>query len=290
MNLSPRPVTLDCYILDTGYCLASEHHLLQGAPRRQMECHSLAALLRHPEQGWLLWDTGYAPRMLTVTRRWPYWLYRLVTPLHIRPEQAAIAQLARQGIAATQVKTILISHFHADHIAGLSDFPAARFVAAGAGYNHIAGRSGFSALQRAFIPALLPSDFAGRAELLDAFDGPSLPGLGQTHDLYGDGSLLLFQLPGHARGQLGLLANTSRGRLLFAADAAWMSAGIRQQKPPARLTNLIIDDPAQMLSSLGRLHSFWQARPEVRLLPTHCPEAYAWGRQAALPPAQTAEG
>jgi hypothetical protein len=69
--MSTPPVAVECYILDTGYCLASEHHLIQGGQRRPIQCHSLVALIKHPDQGWLLWDTGYAPRMLSETRRWP---------------------------------------------------------------------------------------------------------------------------------------------------------------------------------------------------------------------------
>jgi hypothetical protein len=82
--MKPVPI-VDCWILDTGYCLASEDHVIQGGQRRTVHCHALVAVLRHPKHGWLLWDTGYAPRMLHEARRWPYQFYRLATPLHIRP-------------------------------------------------------------------------------------------------------------------------------------------------------------------------------------------------------------
>lgn len=275
--------TLDCYILDTGYCLASENHLIQGGARRTIHCHSLVALFRHPQHGWLLWDTGYAPRMLDETRRLPYWLYRLITPLRIRPELSAVAQLQRQGIAADQVKTIIISHFHADHLAGLRDFPAARLIANRQGYAEAAARRGLRALQRGFIPALLPPDFAGRADLLDDFAGPPVVGLGACHDLYGDGTLRLVYLPGHARGQFGLLAATQHGALLFAADGAWLARSIRELKAPGRLASLIADQPEQVQQTLLNLQRFWQAHPDVRILPTHCPEAYQWASTLPTP-------
>ncbi|NJM07575.1 hypothetical protein HC891_17405 [Candidatus Gracilibacteria bacterium] len=93
-------MSLRVHILDTGYCLASEHHVMRGGRRRTMACHALVALLYHPRQGWLLWDTGYAPQMLTATRRWPFRLYRWFTPLALDPAEAVVAQIARFGLRA----------------------------------------------------------------------------------------------------------------------------------------------------------------------------------------------
>lgn len=267
--------TLECHILDTGYCDAWEHHVLRGGQRQRFDCHALVALLRHPRHGWLLWDTGYAPRLLDVTQRLPFSLYRRATPLHLRPELAAAAQLGRWGLAASDIRRVIISHFHADHIAGLRDFSQAELIASRAAYDDIANRRGLRALRRGFIPALLPADFRTRATLLPAFDGPPLPALGPTHDLFGDGALLLVALPGHARGQLGALVQSERGRMLLAADGSWLTRAIRERRPPARITNLLVDDPRAVRDTIERLHAFSQACPDVVIVPTHCPEAFA---------------
>lgn len=261
------------HVLDTGYCLASEHHVMQGGRRRRFACHASVALLHHPKQGWLLWDTGYAPRMIDLTRRLPYRLYRLATPLRLRPEQAVIAQLPRLGIDPRQIQRILISHFHADHIAGLRDFPEAELIASREAVASIARLDGLGALRRGFIPGLLPDDFDARLTTPDAFCGPPLPGLGPTHDLYGDGSILLMRLPGHARGQIGMLAHTERGDILFAADGCWLTRAVRERRPPAAITHLFVDDPVAVATTIDALHTFMQARPDVLLVPTHCPEA-----------------
>jgi glyoxylase-like metal-dependent hydrolase (beta-lactamase superfamily II) len=266
---------LECHILDTGYCLAWERHVMQGGRRVRIACHSLVALLRHPEHGWLLWDTGYAPRMLEVTRRLPFLLYRYATPLRLNPELTVTRQLANRGIAPGDIRRILISHFHADHIAGLRDFPGAELIASRDGYNDIAARRGMSAVSRAFIPDLLPGDFRARAKLVERFEGPALPALGPAHDLFGDGSLLLVQLPGHARGQMGLLARTTRGRILFAADGSWLRQSIREDRPPARITNLFVDDARAVRSTISHLHDFAATCPDVVIIPSHCPEAFA---------------
>jgi glyoxylase-like metal-dependent hydrolase (beta-lactamase superfamily II) len=266
---------VECRILNTGYCLASEHHLLRGGRRQQIACHSLVALLRHPREGWLLWDTGYAPRMLELTQTWPASLYRRLTPLYLRPELAVARQITQFGLAPGDIRHILISHFHADHLCGLLDFPDASFITARAAYENIAERQGFAALRRGFLPGLLPGDFAARATLLEAPEGEPLPSLGPTHDLFGDGALRLVALPGHARGQLGLLARTERGEVLLAADSTWLSRSIRERRPPGRITNLLVDDPRAVRTTIDHLHTFARARPDVRIIPTHCPEAFA---------------
>ncbi len=271
--IQPPPI-LECFILDTGYCLAREDHLIQGGRRLQVQCHSIVALLRHPQQGWLLWDTGYAPRMLDATSSLPFSLYRRATPLRLDARLAVAAQLSRWHLSPGDIRYVLLSHFHADHIAGLRDFPEAALIASETAYLDVVSRRGLRALQRAFIPELLPDDFMKRARLFSDFAGPSLPALGATHDLFNDGSLLLIPLPGHAHGQIGLLAQTTRGRILFAADGCWLRRSIYEQRPPSRITQLVVDDAHAVRTTIHHLHDFIQASSDVIVIPSHCPEAF----------------
>ena len=118
--MSAQTPVLSCHILDTGYCLARENHILQGGSRRKIACHSLVALLRHPEHGWLLWDTGYAPRMYLERGR------AICHSRSIAPPRRCIcvrtgsgSTTGASGHEAREIRRVLISHFHADHIAGL---------------------------------------------------------------------------------------------------------------------------------------------------------------------------
>jgi glyoxylase-like metal-dependent hydrolase (beta-lactamase superfamily II) len=264
-----------CHLLDTGHCLARESLLLRGGRRLQIACHSLVALIQHPRHGWGLWDTGYAPRMERETARWPFRIYRWATPLRLRPELAVAAQLRRWGLAPADIGWIVLSHLHADHVAGLLDFPGAQLFLTAEAYAGVAGRRGWRALARAYIPSLLPADLAGRARFIEEFRGPPLPALGPTHDLFGDRALQLVRLPGHARGQVGLLAQTAERRILFAADGAWLSRSIRERRLPHPLTYLFVDDRRALRQTLDQLHAYAQAYPDVTIVPSHCPEAYA---------------
>jgi glyoxylase-like metal-dependent hydrolase (beta-lactamase superfamily II) len=264
-----------CYVLDTGHCLAHESMLMRGGRRQTVACHSLAALIQHPLHGWGLWDTGYAPRIERETARWPFRFYRYATPLRLRPELAVAAQLPRWGLAPADIRWIILSHIHADHIAGLLDFPSAQVILTADAYASVAGRGGWRALARAFIPNLLPADLSSRARFIREFLGPPLPPLGPTYDLFDDGSLQLVRLPGHARGQVGLLAHTAERRMLFAADGAWLSRSIRERRLPHLLTYLFIDNRRELCQTLDQLHAFAQCYPDISIVPTHCPEAYA---------------
>jgi glyoxylase-like metal-dependent hydrolase (beta-lactamase superfamily II) len=265
---------MTCHVLDTGHCLASEHHMMRGGRRNKMECHALVALLQHPREGWLLWDAGYSSRLVDETRKWPFWLYRLATPLRLSHELEVVAQLPRFGLSATDIRHVIVSHFHADHIAGLKDFPQATIIASRVAYEAICHLQGFAALRRAFVPGLMPEDISQRVRLIDDFSSGTLGALGPTCDLFGDGLLQLMPLPGHARGQLGLLAQTNLGSLLFTADGAYLRESVRRNQPPHRITHLIIDDASQVRETLSRLHQFANERPDLEIVPTHCPEAF----------------
>ncbi len=264
---------LTTHLVDTGYCLASESAMIRGGRRRRIACHAPVALLGHPAHGWTLFDTGYAPRILDAARGWPFALYRLMTPMRLGPRLAVAAQLGALGLTVDDIARVVVSHFHADHIAGLRDFPRAQFIVSRAAWDDTSRRRGVRALLRGVIPALIPDDFAARATLIDRFDGPVLPALGPTHDLFGDGSALLVPLPGHARGQIGLLARGERGDLLLAADGCWLSRSYRERRPPPPLINLIADDPRALRATIEKLHDFARARPDVAIVPTHCAEA-----------------
>ncbi|MBC7804986.1 MAG: MBL fold metallo-hydrolase [Akkermansiaceae bacterium] len=264
------------YLLDTGFCAVKER-IAYGTGNGIAPCHAVCGLLHHDARGWLLFDTGYAPRVMEATRFLPYRLYRSVTPFHLREIDTAMRQIARYGLTPDNIETVIVSHFHADHIGGLLDCGAAHFVASRTAFEAIQGRTGLDALRRAFLPPLLPADFAARTTWSeDLHSGEILPGLGATRDLFGDGSCLLVDLPGHARGQIGLIARTVKSEsLFFAADATYSARAIRENIPFHPATRFFTDDSRAARATLQALRKYHHACPETLLLPTHCPEVFA---------------
>ncbi len=252
---------------------------MRGGRWRTVRFPALCALLDHPDRGPVLIDTGYAPRVRGETRRWPAWLYGALIPVHVREADTAAAQLRALGIAPEAIETVVLTHFHADHVAGLRDFRRARFVFAREAYEAVRSKRGVAAVKAGFLPGLLPDDFEARAEPLDPRALRPLPApLGpfrQGIDVLGDGGLWGLPLPGHAVGQMGLYFKHETGRpVLLAADACWLSRQVRERRYPSRLAHLVLPDPAAYRDTLDRLHELHRARPDVAILPSHCPEVW----------------
>ncbi|MEQ8415597.1 MAG: MBL fold metallo-hydrolase [Imperialibacter sp.] len=254
-----------------GYCTASWHHAQKGAPKKTIRFYATYAVIKHPKHGVILFDTGYAKRFFSSTANYPYKLYRAFTPVFIKPEEEAAAQLKANGIQPEDVRYIIVSHFHADHIGGLRDFPNARFICDRAAYNDIKGKSGFGALKKGFLPAQMPEDFEERSDFIDIEKGTSKDEhLGALHDLLDDGSIFLTRLDGHAQGQLGALLATENGQVFLISDAAWLKPAYTDLKLPHPIVRLFFDSWADYEASLNRVHNFHKAHPDTLIIPCHC--------------------
>jgi glyoxylase-like metal-dependent hydrolase (beta-lactamase superfamily II) len=274
-------VTLECTVVEAGSCVHLERLVVRSGRWRAVRLPVLVGVLRHPAHGVVLFDTGLAPRVRRAASPWPRSLYPWLVPFSVTEGTSALARLAELGIGPEEVRTIVLSHFHPDHVGGLRDFPKARIVASAESWRRVDGAEGWAGLRRGYLPELLPDDFRSRLVLVDAFaDGPHGP-FPATRDLLGDASLRLIPLPGHAAGQLGLLAELEGDRrVFFVADACWVSAGYRQLSAPSRLTRIVADDRRRQRQSLERIHSVWRDDPGLLVVPSHCP-SLAGGRACA---------
>jgi len=263
---------LGCAIVEAGSCVHLESLVLHDGRRRAVRLPVLVGVLRHPTEGVVLFDTGLATRVRRAAAGWPRCLYRWLVPFSVTHATSARSRLAQMGIAPAEVRTIVVSHFHPDHVGGLHDFPRARIVASAEAWRRVETSVGWSALRRGHLPDLLPADFRSRLVLVDRFEDEPYGPFPATHDLFGDGRLRLVPLPGHAEGQLGLLAEIGDDRrVFFVADACWMSAGYRRVVAPSPVTRLVTHDHRQQRESLERIHSAWRDDPGLLVVPSHCP-------------------
>lgn len=103
-------------------------------------------------------------------------------------------------------------------------------------------------------------------------------------DLFGDGSILLPYLPGHAAGQIGALLNTPQGKVFLVADAFWLSGNLEENRLPSPVVKLFFDSWANFNVTLEKVRQFWQNHPEVKIIPTHCEETIKKHKQSFYAP------
>jgi glyoxylase-like metal-dependent hydrolase (beta-lactamase superfamily II) len=267
-------------LMAAGHCVHPEHVVLRNWRARPLQFPAMFALIEHPRRGPILFDTGYSQAFLDATQRFPERLYRMVTPVTLRPEDQAVHQLRAIGIQPEDVELIIASHFHGDHVAGLADFPRAKILYCDAAWRAVGHLRGLRALRRGFLPELIPANFDHRAEPIEMQRFGRLPGecapFQSGVDLLGDGSLWAVLLPGHAAGQLGLFVRDARGGTVFlCADACWTSQSYREERMPLAVARLLFDDWHAYRGTLAGLAEFHRARPDVAIVPSHCVEALA---------------
>ena len=269
----PPTVEMGFTLLKAGHTLARER-LLGSGSWKEVRLPASFALLDHPTMGPGLFDTGYSHRFHAATTSMPYRIYRWLTPVEVSPEEDAAAQLSARGVAPSAIRWIVLSHFDPDHVGGLRDFPNARIHCGHRAWAEIRGRAGWGALTRRLLPALLPEDLSARLCVHPDPDGPPVGALGPSLDLFGDGSLRLVSLPGHAPGHMGALVRTTeRGRVLLCGDACWARGSLEGRRRTG-VHRVIAADRAAQDETYDKLTRLRQDMPEVLMIPTHCRDAY----------------
>lgn len=263
-------------VLDGGFCRQCEYFTGRRSLRIR-RFHALFLQCEHPEHGLTLIDSGYGRHYAEATCAFPERFLRWAIPVALNSGLDEELLADRYGLQADDVQTIFISHFHGDHIGGLRHFKNARFVHRADAYRMLRDAPTKLQLKHGFLQKLLPDDFQQRSDGVD--DAVFIPGEGLldgflVHDYWGDGSLIMVDLPGHALGHTGFMLQTDEGPVFYLADATWdvhvLHAGGR---PPWIVRRLTISG-ADYEHSIEKLRHFAQTH-NIRAVATHCPEAFA---------------
>ena len=276
------PAGMALYVLPTGVNHRTAAFARRGgSPWERWESVSNAVLVEHP-RGDVLIDAGFGRLIRAQLRAMPLF-FRLLTDLE--QSQPAADQLMATGYDFKRLRFILLTHAHWDHVSGVPDFPSVPVLVTAAEHRFIYA-SGFPNAPARTIDPKRYQDYG--------FDGGRYLGFEQSHDLYGDGSIVIVAAPGHTPGSVVVFVTLPSGaRYAFVGDLVWQLEGLAQREQRPWLEARVLgEDPSAVQDSMRRLNAIVTRYPQMKIVASHDPRGYVgipeWPRSAAPPPPENA--
>ncbi|MCY4086225.1 MAG: N-acyl homoserine lactonase family protein [Actinomycetia bacterium] len=209
----------------------------------------------HPD-GVVVVDTGvHASAIGDAPETWGTAEDRIGVPL-MRLGQEVPAQLARIGLSRTDVRYVVCSHLHGDHVGAHLELADATFVCQQAELAYARAPD---------IPSMV------REYPLDqiAADRLRYEPIEGDLDLFGDGTIMLLSTPGHTPGHQSVLVRLPQtGPVLLSGDACWSHWNLDEMTLPG-----IIWFPSEYVKSRRRLLDL-QEQERARWFFTHDPNTF----------------
>lgn len=223
-----------------------------------------AVLVRHP-RGDLLIDTGFGRDIDAHFAMMPAY-FRAGT--RYDRMTSARDQLDAAGYDVTRLRGILLTHAHWDHVSGVPDFPGVPVLVPRAERAFIEDGGSLTRVAKSF----------GSIQYEEySFDGGDYLGFSSSHDLHGDGSVVVVPAPGHTPGSV-IVFVTPPGprRYAFLGDLVWQREGITLREERPWLQRTLGDDDVDLVRDNIRHVSALASRFEnMVLVPAHDARAFA---------------
>lgn len=253
------PPQMKLSVLHTGKMFSQAAFAWRGGAFGEERVFGMAAVLVQHPKGALLIDAGFGknvdahagtiPTLMRATSR-----YEKETP--------AAEQLARAGFDLAQLKGVVITHAHWDHVSGLEDFPGVPVWLTQPEMDFI--KSG----DRATVLAASLGELNYR--VYGFADGKYL-GYETSYDVFRDGSVVLVPAPGHTPGSIIAFVNTpDNKRYAFVGDLVWQREGVELPAERPWLSRRLVDhDEGGVRREVARLHRLKERNPDLVVVPAH---------------------
>jgi glyoxylase-like metal-dependent hydrolase (beta-lactamase superfamily II) len=187
-------------------------------------------LVRHGKD-YLVWDTGNPAAAAGGA------------PAPTAPKSSLVEQLAQLHLTPEQITFVAISHYHGDHIGQVASFPQATLLI---------GKGDWDALNEAkpeAKPDAKPNTMINPANFSHWISGGGkVEPVSGDKDVFGDGSVIMLNTPGHTPGHHSLLVKLKeKGNVLITGDLSHFQENYDSNGVPTFNTNR-----AETLASLDR--------------------------------------
>lgn len=222
-------------------------------------------VIQHPA-GLVLFDAGLDPAVQInpkyVDSAIGRFFMRRLFRVRIRPDETLSNKLAELGFDAADVRKVVISHLHFDHVGGIAEVPQAELLVSSEEWAQLSGPHP----ERDFIfkEHIARPEAKWRPVHFEPTDDPLFAPFGGCHDLMKDGSMILLPTPGHTPGSLSMLVRLEgHAPLLFVGDLTYQ-------------TDMLLNDQvagtgekAELLASYSKVRFLQEQLPDLVILPTH---------------------
>lgn len=221
-----------------------------------------AVLVKHPK-GEFLFDSGIGRQyedQMSVFSMFEKQLFKIE---NVNP---ARNQLDLQAYEVSNLMAVIPSHMHWDHVSALEDFE---------GVPVWVQKTSHDEAKQGKPPAFVLSQFDDESIIWNYFSltNQSYEGFEKSFDIFKDGSVVLVDLDGHTRGQVGMFINLASGeRYFFIGDTSWAQLGIKHNKPRPKFVEWLVgvdSDYEKNSQVIQKIHYFSERNPSVLIVPAH---------------------
>lgn len=259
------------YFLATGYASVPAGLFVEGMKWKRIRFPILSVLIERDGE-LILFDTGMGARiheeMKPARYRGNWFFSKFIMKTEFNPDRdPLIRQLPSLGFDPKKVNHVVISHLHWDHAGGILDFPDARFLinkkeweAANSkdSYKHAYIYEQYGHLKEPQLNLVAPE--LGRWIL-------SFPA---SYDIFGDGQMLLVDLPGHTRGLMGMILTLPSGkRFLFGGDSFYFPENLEFKKPKSKLMKMMVHEDPEADRTIEKLYNLAKMEPKLEMVGCH---------------------
>lgn len=211
---------LDCGSIDVSdFDVFSDTYLYVGQPKHlTASCYLIHNVAMDK---YLLWDTGVAGP----SKEWVF---------TIALKERIADQLKRIGVSPAAITYVGISHYHDDHTGQAADFPGATLLMGTGDWEVVKSRKEVTARFTPWISG-----------------GSKVEAVSRDKDVFGDGSAVILDMPGHTPGHKALLVRLAgMGPVLLTGDLYHATEQVANRGVPSFNTNR-----ADTLASMDRFNA-----------------------------------
>ena len=182
-------------------------------------------------------------------------VYRTILRFSVNAEDELPSLLANINMTPEDIRWVVLTHLHLDHVDGAQFFSQSEFVI---------NKTEYKVNSPGHLRCLLPNWF--RPSTID-YTKSRLPGFDQSFALTKSKDVLLIPTPGHTYGHQSVVLDTGQQFLVFAGDASFNQQQVLDNKVAG-----VCSDKKQARQTIERFRLMGMQHPTV-YLPSHDPQS-----------------